>query len=577
MSVFRIINNVEELVSATQDKTARYLILRNDLQDVPCIRLMPFQSLTGEFDGKSIHFVKGADGFCLSKGNELKNLQIMADPDKRAIFQDWEVENMGTHHLSRLNVTGQISFVLDGKIAKGRIEASFIHVAFASLMQLKDRPNRFGVDMVQGAFTIWNKRDEMNIEIETDITHFSCGSAAKPINGSGLVLCGFQEKMGSLKATVISCGDIYTKGEIGKGTSDLVAAGICVGYEVVLRNLSVYGRITCYGGNEMALYNWGTVEHWSVTERIETHGSNGCGIINAGNIGKLTFTHEIETFGVGARGFYMFDGVLKDVHFDRIVTHGDAASGIQFNRYIDRISISNGIEVFGNSLNVMFADTIVKASADAVNAKYGATVRILKVTGDLISHGTDVHTIYDEAGIERLLVSGKVLATGDKSVALFVNDGFFGADQVVFESEKWAAVRLERAKINNCHNLVAKGKDHDILIDVLSSVDRQIFTHEFLDGIFQKDVRIEYIDNLEAPRHVAPEDTPAESCSVEEHTKDGTGGSCGYSPKEKPADKPASDNTLQVEDITPKLGEGTPGGPMACKAPSDVKPMDKKE
>ena len=85
MAVFRIITTVEELVNASKDKTARYLVLRNDLQDVPSIKMMPFQSLIGEFDGRSIRFQSGSDGFCLTKGNELKNLSITADPDKLSV------------------------------------------------------------------------------------------------------------------------------------------------------------------------------------------------------------------------------------------------------------------------------------------------------------------------------------------------------------------------------------------------------------------------------------------------------------------------------------------------------------
>lgn len=550
MSVFRIINTVDELVAATQDRTARYLILRNDLTDVPSLRLMPFQSLSGEFDGKKIIFKPGAEGFCLSKGNELKSLVIQTSPDKRAIFQDQEMESLSVHHLSRITVTGQISFIITDKTKKGRIEASFVHVADAATMQLKERPNRFGVDLIQGAFTVWNQ-SENDTELEVDITHFSCGGETRPINGSGLVLCGNEERMGHIRSTVLSCGHIYTKGEIGKGVADLVSAGVAICYQTLVRHMNIYGRITCYGGNEMGIYNWGMIEHGTITDRIETHGANGCGFINAGNLGKLNFMHEIETFGTGARGFYMFDGAAKDIHFDRIVTHGDAASAIQFNRYIDRISISNGIEVFGNCLNVLFADSVVKASADGISVKHGGTARMIKVTGDITTHGREVRSIYDEAGIEKLLVSGKVLATGEKSLALDVHDGYFGADNVTFVSEQWAAVKVENAKINNCHHLQAHGKDFDLLIDILSSVDKNIFAKEFLSGVFQPDVRIEYIDNLHLPKDEAPE-------AVNKETKEST-------------------PTLDVTDITPKQEEGGEGHPMACKAPSNVKPTESKD
>lgn len=545
MSVFRIINTVEELVAASQDRTARYLILRNDLTDVPSVRLMPFQSISGEFDGKKIKFQKGAEGFCLSKGNELKNLIIETDPDKRVIYQDQEMESMSTHHLSRLSVQGQISFIVGDKTKKGHIDASFVHVKHAATMQLLDRPNRFGVDMLQGAFTIWNK-SENNCEIDVDISHFSCGGETTPINGSGLVIAGTEEQMGRVKVNVLSCGHIYTKGEIGKGVADLVGAGIAICYQTLVRHMNIYGRITCYGGNEMGIYNWGTIERASMTDRIETHGANGCGFINAGNIGKFNFMHDIETFGNGARGFYMFEGVVKEIHFNKVTTHGDAASGIQFDHYIDVMSISEGIEVFGNALNVLFADTVVKASADALSIKHGGTMRLLKVSGSLISHGKEVRTIYNEAAIEKMMVSGKVLATGEKSVALEVINGYFGADNTDFISEQWAAVEIENAKINNCHNLQAHGKDVDLLIDALSSVDRNIFTKEFLDGIFQPDVRIEYSDNINHPKEVAPENAAQKAPAID------------------------------LNNIKPIDESNHEGHPMACQPPKDVKPTEEK-
>ena len=140
--IFRIISTVEELVEASQDRTARYLIIRNDLKDVPCIKLLPFQSLSGEFDGKTLSFTENSDGICLTKSNEIKNLKIVATPTKRAIFQDQEIDAIGNQLLSRINVTGQITFIFNNNIKKGRIEASFVHVEYASTNHLTERPNQ---------------------------------------------------------------------------------------------------------------------------------------------------------------------------------------------------------------------------------------------------------------------------------------------------------------------------------------------------------------------------------------------------------------------------------------------------
>ncbi|MDO5569986.1 MAG: hypothetical protein Q4F97_00785 [Bacteroidales bacterium] len=582
MSVFRIINNADELVEASNDRTARYLIIRTDLKDVPEVKLLPFQNVIGEFDGRKISFKNGSNGFCLTKGNELKNLKINVDPDKKAIYQDSSVEKMSTHHLSRINVTGQISFIVSDNIKKGKIEASFIHVNYASTEHLTDRPNRYGVDMMQGAMTVWNKTEELNSEIEVDITHFSCGSETKPINGSGLLICGVEEKFGTIRSDIISCGNIYTSGEIGEGVSDKVAAGIVVGYEVVVKNLTNYGKIYCYGANEMGLYNWGTVERWSVTDRIETHGVNSCGFINAGNIGKITFTHTVETFGIGSRGFYMFDGVAKDIHFERIVTHGDAAPAIQFNRFISRLSISNGIETFGNSINVLFADVVSISRADAISIRFGGVVGMLKITGDVVTNGKEACSIYDETSIEKLYVSGSVIAKGEKSMALQIKNAYFSADDVKFISDKYAAVVLSEAKINNSSNLTANGKNVDIIIDIHSSIDKQMISNDSLKGVFQDNVRIDYMDNVEMEennvnkpqdKQITPDDYSAPPYEKNSLNSDETQVIAGMSGVDKYQTK-FNIRNLNEESFQTSSNSKDKPHPMACEPPKDIKAKD---
>ena len=88
----RIISTAEQLIEATKDKTARYLIIRDNISDLPTIKLQPFQCLNGEFDGKILKFAHSADGFCLSKGTELKNLRIETERDRMVIFQDNDLE-----------------------------------------------------------------------------------------------------------------------------------------------------------------------------------------------------------------------------------------------------------------------------------------------------------------------------------------------------------------------------------------------------------------------------------------------------------------------------------------------------
>ncbi len=505
MSVFRIINTVDELVAATQDNKARYLIIRNDLKDVPSIKLNPFQSITGQNKGCTLKFKKGESGICLTKSNELRNLHIEVEDDRRAIYQDMTIAKFYTHKLNHIATKGIISFIVDDTFEQGAIDASFIHVASANTNALPIRPNRYDSDSLIGAFTVWNQSDK-NSTIDISLEHFTCGIPTAPIKASGLLLWGSDELKGKVKASYINCGNMYIHADIPANKPDLVAAAFVNGFQVDSKQVTLIGEIITEGSNEMGIYNWGKIDRFSMHEDLITKGANSCAVINAGLIGKMNFMAKIETHGTGARGLYMYDGHIADIHFEDVITHGDASTAIQFSRHIDNMTIDGNVEAFGDGLNVKLHDgTIVKVSADAIGVKYGGSVRLLRCSGDLITHGAEVRTIYDEASIERMFVQGKVIAKGEKSVAMEVNQGYFGGENINFISEKWAAVRVESAKVNNTLGLNAKGNEFDLLIDILSSVDRNIFAKEFLGGVFQDDVVIEYIDNLSLPKDEAPE------------------------------------------------------------------------
>ena len=505
MSVFRIIQTVDELIQATQDIRARYLILRNNLSDVPTIKLKPFQSLTGEFKGCTIRFADDTPGICLNKANELRNLQLIATDNQPVIFQAEGVDKIGTHQLSHLTLNGYASFIYGASFEKGKIEASFIHFPQADTTALSDRPMRYDCYNQVGAFTLWNK-SELESTLKVKINQLSFGSAQEPINASGLMLWGNAERKGAVKAEIISLGATYMHTQIPCNAPDLVAAALCNGYQAKIEQALITGEILTQECNEMGIYNWGEIDTLTMTAPLTTRGANACGIIQAGVADHLNFTQEVKTHGTGARAFFMYDGHIKHLYFNNVTTHGDAATAIQFSRHIDHLTIDGDVNAYGDALNIKMHDgAIIKASADAIGVKYGGSARLIRCSGNIISHGNDVRTIYNEASIERLLVQGQVLAKGEQSVAMEVNQGYFGGENIHFVSEKWAALRVESAKVNHCHNLSAKGKNFDLLIDILSSVDRNIFAKEFLSGIFQDDVEIEYLDNLHLSKEEAPE------------------------------------------------------------------------
>ena len=87
----------------------------------------------------------------------------------------------------------------------------------------------------------------------------------------------------------------------------------------------------------MALDNWGKVDRWIPAEKVTTYGPSGIGFVNFGVTREIKLAAPIETFGQGARGFNVYAGTVEKAEFDRIVTHGDGAVGIQIVNRSERL------------------------------------------------------------------------------------------------------------------------------------------------------------------------------------------------------------------------------------------------
>ena len=274
-------------------------------------------------------------------------------------------------------------------------------------------------------------------------------------------------------------------------------------------------------------------------------------------------THAIETFGIGAKGFYMFDGVIKDISFNSIITHGDASSAYDSSCFVERISVSQGITTFGSVRKVRVGEKWLDITANGVYLRKGATIKELKISGDISTHGISAKAIYNEGAIEKLLVGGMVFSDGDKGIAMEIKDGFLGGENIKFVSNHSEALILFNAKINGCKNLIAKGKEYDILSNENTTVNRVRIKDAEIENVFQKGVRINFI--LDEPDNA--DESPDKEINIQISD-------------DKNADKTVTEENkkstiIKMEDITPKLTEGHGGGPMTCKAPDDIKPKDK--
>ncbi len=61
---------------------------------------------------------------------------------------------------------------------------------------------------------------------------------------------------------------------------------------------------------------------------------------------ELKIAAPIKTLGQGARGFNVYTGTVDLADFDRAITHGDGAEGVQVSQPIGRLIVRRGIETF---------------------------------------------------------------------------------------------------------------------------------------------------------------------------------------------------------------------------------------
>jgi len=119
----KLVNSTEELVLATRDKDVRQIIVTADLNDIPSLRLLPGQSLRSSSEQRLIlTFRQNTDGLRVSSNNEVGNLVLVASPERRAIWNDRTVENLGSISLHSLQTVGRVQILAKDKVRNGHVE-----------------------------------------------------------------------------------------------------------------------------------------------------------------------------------------------------------------------------------------------------------------------------------------------------------------------------------------------------------------------------------------------------------------------------------------------------------------------
>ena len=406
------VGTAAELLAAAADPEIRQIAITTDLRELPTIRLSPGQSLTGGDDHPALCFANNQDGLQLSADNRVESLRLVVDPSRRALFNDTSVQHLGCLTLRDLRVVGAVRLLASDRVRGGHVEAHAIEVEAADARGYDVRPKGYGVEVVPGAFTLWNQQADPTVTITADLTGLAAGRPGAPVRGSGIFVSGAGDDGGRLLVSRLETGPVHSDGGIPPGTPDRISGGVFTVHGTFVDRVCNRDLVTTYGANDMVLDNWGTVDHWSAEAKITSHGPSGIGFVNFGTVNQLDVNALIETFGQGARGFNVYTGTVGAATFERVVTHADGAVGIQISQPVGRIAVRRGIETFGATGDSLVKGVVVKLPAIGLSVKPGGSAQRVEIAGGLITHGRGVAPIELHGSVAEMLITGGFAALG---------------------------------------------------------------------------------------------------------------------------------------------------------------------
>jgi hypothetical protein len=408
------VETVKQLLDAVADETIMTIKVKGFLAEVPSFRLSPHQAICGMSpDTSGLKFCDGVDGIELSSDNSVSSLAVVTSPERAAIWNDESVSDFVTLLVDSVRTVGRVRIFARDQIKSGRVEVRNLDIVEADSRAAIERPQGYGVYVLQGAFTLWNLQSDPEVKISANISGLTIGRQDFPVLGSGVFVAGQGSNGGTLHVERLETGAVYSDGRIMPGTPDQITGGVFVLDGAVAELVENQGPVMTFGANDMALDNWGSVDRWHALDKVTTYGPSGIGFVNFGITRTLDVEAPIETFGQGSRGFNVYAGTVQTATFDRIVTNGDGAVGIQISQPAGTITVRRGIETYGGTGPSLVKGVIQQLSAIALSVKPGGKVDSIEIRGGLRTHGPHIPPLEQLGSIRSLLIEGSCAQEGD--------------------------------------------------------------------------------------------------------------------------------------------------------------------
>ena len=274
-------------------------------------------------------------------------MRLVTAASSRALFLRAGTPDLGTITLEDLTTVGQIGLIARVGTEKGRVVGRNIHVGFADARRFPEQAQKYGVNVLQGAFTLFNQNGSTSSKLTATLENISAGSASAPVMGSGILVGGFGDTGGTLAIDRLTTGEVHSTGMLPFGVADFITRGVFVLFGCTVDELVNERRVQTYGVNDMVLDNWGHVRNWVATDVVESFGPSGIGFVNFGTVDQFRAEAPIITHGLGARGFNQYDGTVENLHLRSIETFGDGSIGAQISKPVGTIRIDDYIRTHG--------------------------------------------------------------------------------------------------------------------------------------------------------------------------------------------------------------------------------------
>ncbi|TYK94134.1 hypothetical protein E0F67_09045, partial [Streptococcus pyogenes] len=309
-------------------------------------------------------------------------------------------------------VDGQISLIFRTPTLKAHVVTKNVHVASSDTRTYLEQPQKYEVNVLQGAYTLYNFNANKDSLITASIDNLSIGSEGHPAIGSGVFISGFNDQGGRVDIDQMTLGDVYSTGLIPQGVADFITGAVFVVYGAHISHLIQNGKTVTYGVNDMVLDAWGQVDEWVVNDDVISYGQSGVGFVNFGTVNHFKANKAISTYGTGARAYNQYDGTLKEGYFSGIQTFNNGAVGIQISKKVGKLVVDGDIVTQGGLGQSLVKGVNVDLPAYALSMKDGGQLESLTVTGNIISHGDKVTTVTMEDGalIHHIEVTGQIEA-----------------------------------------------------------------------------------------------------------------------------------------------------------------------